>query len=158
MRAPLEVGICVNDLPRMLAFYTEGLGCEVKARSVVAPAITEPLGQGPDGFEVVWLQTPWGERIKLIRPPGALEAHSEPPHLSTHTGIAYLTFYVSGIGDTLSRLVALGARVLTTPSPLELGRTSIVFFRDPEGNALELVERADLAAYRPDLAEPATAP
>ena len=45
----------------------------------------------------------------------------------------------------------------SAPAPMEVRPgTWLAFFRDPEGNVLELVEYDDPAAYRPDL-QPDTA-
>ena len=50
-------------------------------------------------------------------------------------------------------LEAKGVVFDSKPAPMEVRPgTWLAFFRDPEGNVLELVEYDDPATYRPDLA------
>ncbi|MCY1374799.1 hypothetical protein D9M69_621620 [compost metagenome] len=50
-------------------------------------------------------------------------------------------------------LEAKGVAFDSKPAPMEVRPgTWLAFFRDPEGNVLELVEYDDPASYRPDLA------
>ena len=67
MMAPMEVGLTVKDLPMMLDFYCTAFGMTVAADvSVPAPKAQEAaLSAG--AYRVVRLQTPWGERIKLLQ-------------------------------------------------------------------------------------------
>lgn len=149
--APLEVGICVRDVASMVGFYCDVLGCREVMRAPIPPAISDPAGMGPDGFEMVWLQTPWGERLKLLGPPGAPPPGTERAHLTAAAGIAYVTFYCEDLASVVKRALAAGATLLSDPALQGAPALKIAFFRDPEGNAVELVERDDIAAYRPDL-------
>ena len=142
--AAIETGICVTDLERMLAFYTGVLSCEEVRRAPIPPALSEQLTLAPDGYLCVWLQTPFGERIKLMsasKPPEIVEAAK---YLTDRSGIAYLTFYCSDLSEVLAAAEAEGAtlmsdRALVAPdAPLRL-----CFFTDPEGNFIELVLPAD---------------
>lgn len=139
--AAIEAGISVSDLDRMLAFYTEVLGCEEVRRAPIPAQLSEQLTLAPDGYLCVWLQTPFGERIKLMSPPEAPAGNEAPAYLTARRGIAYLTFYCSDLSEVLAAAEAAGAtlrsdRALVAPgNPLRL-----CFFADPEGNIIELVE------------------
>ncbi len=139
--AALETGICVTDLDRMLAFYTDVLGCQEVRRAPIPPALSDQLTLAPNGYLCVWLQTPYGERIKLMSPPEAPDPDDAPDYLTSRRGIAYLTFYCSDLTEVLAAAEAAGAklrsdRALVAPDiPLRL-----CFFADPEGNIIELVE------------------
>ena len=138
---PIETGIAVTDLDRMLGFYTRVLGCKEERRADIPAELSDGLAMSPDGYVNVWLLTPYGERIKLMSPPTAPERVDPPEYLTRRTGIAYMTFYCTGLHEILAAAEAEGAvlrsdRALIDPDrPLRL-----CFFTDPEGNVIELVE------------------
>jgi len=141
---PIEAGLCVIDLERMLTFYSEALSCSEERRADIPAALSAPLGMAADGYLCVWLVTPQGERIKLMRPNTPPGQTDTPEYLTARTGLSYLTFYCSDLADTLAQAENLGAtlrsdRALIGPDhPVQL-----CFFTDPEGNVIELVETAD---------------
>lgn len=151
MRAPLEVGICVADLDRMVSFYVDGIGCTEQMRMPIPTMVSEPTGMGPDGFVMVWLQTPWGERIKLLGPDAVPVAPAARAHLTEHRGLAYLSFYVPDLHALVDRVTAMGASTVSDGPIVDMGPLHIAFVADPEGNVLELIEHDDIASYRPDL-------
>ena len=151
--APVEAGIAVEDLGRMLAFYTSALGCKEVRRAEIPAALSSAIALARDGYTCVWLKTPGGETIKLMRPPRAPAASGAPTHLTERRGIAYLTFYCDAIGDVLARCEAAGATLRSDRALIADGRpVKLCFFADPEGNVIELVEPQDLASFRPDIA------
>jgi catechol 2,3-dioxygenase-like lactoylglutathione lyase family enzyme len=150
MLAPLEIGIAVRDLPGMTKFYADVLGCKHVSEVNVPADKSRSNGLSPDGCTVVRLQTPYGERIKLLASPST-GAASHERWLLARAGLAYLTLIIAGIDDWCARLKAMGVR-LASETPVEnRPGLRVLFFQDPEGNVLELVEYADLASYRPDL-------
>lgn len=152
MVAPLEPGIVCADLDRMFNFYTEVLGLKFATDAEAGAEMSTRFGTGPNGFRIIRLQTPYGERVKLIQPKDtALKPCPVSEWVFERQGIAYLTFVIVDVHEVVSRL-KLHAVDLVSPDPVPIrpGITAI-FARDPEGNFLEFVEYADLAAYRPDL-------
>ena len=139
--APLEVGIPVVDMERMLAFYGSVLSCTETRRADIPAALSQGLTAAPDGYLNVWLQTPGGEVIKLMRPPQPPQRRPIPVALSETTGIAYLTFYCTDIAATLALAEAQGATLRSDRGLLDgsVG-VKLCFFEDPEGNVIELVE------------------
>lgn len=152
MVAPLEPGIVCLDIDRMFDFYTGVLGLKFATDAEAAPEMSTKFGTGPNGFRIIRLQTPYGERIKLIQPKKTvLKQAPIPDWVFERQGIAYLTFVVVDVDQVVSRLKQ--HRVdLVSDSPVNIreGITAI-FARDPEGNFLEFVQYADPASYRPDL-------
>lgn len=105
------------------------------------------------GYDVARLQTPYGERIKLLQPSVAPAAAVRGAAILDRQGATYLTFIVRDLAGVVRGLQARGVVFDSAPAPMEVRPgTWLAFFRDPEGNVLELVEYDDPAAYRPDLA------
>ncbi len=152
MVAPLEPGIVCVDIERMLAFYTEVLGLTFVSDAEATAELSTKFGTSPNGFRIIRLQTPYGERIKLVQP------KKVPPHAShvpqwvfEGQGIAYITFVVADVHEAAARLERCQVAVMSEgPVNIRKGITAI-FAKDPEGNFVEFVEYADLASYRPDL-------
>ncbi|SDE99768.1 VOC family protein [Limimaricola pyoseonensis] len=157
MTAPMEAGLAVRDLDRMLAFYREAFGFETVADVHVPAEKARAAALSRGGYRVVRLQTPRGERIKLLAPDTPPAARPEPTEMILDRADgAYLTFIVDDLGDVVARAVAAGARPMTGDDPVEVRPgTYLAFLRDPEGHVFEIVQYADIAAYRPDLAGPA---
>ena len=138
---PMEVGIVVSDLTRMLAFYAEVLSCVEQRRSDIPVELSRALRTAPAGHINVWLKTPYGEVIKLVKPPEAPAGARAPEFSSARSGFAYLTFYCTEIEKVLEKAMAHGAIVRSDAWTLSgsIG-LKLVFFEDPEGNVIELVE------------------
>lgn len=138
---PIEVGIVVSDLDHMLAFYTEVLSCVEQRRSDIPAELSRALRTAPAGYVNVWLKTPHGEIIKLVKPPEAPANAGIPQFSSARSGFAYLTFYCARIESVLASAKARGAIVRSDDWTLSgsIG-LKLVFFEDPEGNVIELVE------------------
>ena len=142
MAEPFEVGVVVRDLEPMERFYRDVLGCRAVHRSRIPESIAGPAGLGGE-LLVVWLQVPFGGRIKLILPQaGPAPAQSAPP-LTARRGLSYLTFRVDDLGPVIPALVAAGARPLSDPVVVRARGRRISFWADPEGNAVELVDERD---------------
>ncbi|WP_417241194.1 VOC family protein [Celeribacter halophilus] len=153
MTAPMEMGLTVRDLPLMLAFYRDALGLSVVADNSVPAFKAEEASLSRDGYRVVRLQTPWGERIKLLvpeSPPSERPAPSD--HILDQHEVIYLTFIVDDLCEVLASALAAGGISLTGEKPVEVRPgTFLAFLRDPEGHTLEIVEYADISDYRSDL-------
>ncbi|MEQ8857578.1 MAG: VOC family protein [Pseudomonadales bacterium] len=141
--SPMEVGIAVIDLERMYAFYTGVLGCVEVRRAQIPPDLSRPLTLAADGYLCVWLQTPGAEVIKLMSAPSAPQRIDAPEYLTGRTGVAYLTFYCADLAEVLAKAEAAGA-VLRSDRALigENAPMKLCFFADPEGNVIELVQKA----------------
>ncbi|WP_305044962.1 VOC family protein [Geoalkalibacter sp.] len=152
MIAPLEVGICCRNLSEMRLFYEETLGFSFIGEAVVAAETAVSLGLSAEGYKVVRLQTPYGERIKLLASDTPPAAGTSFTYFLENPGATYLTFIVDNIGATIKRLLASGITFITGSESVQVRPgVQAAFCRDPEGNTLELVEFADISSYRQDL-------
>ncbi|MGF1608744.1 MAG: VOC family protein [Kiloniellales bacterium] len=153
MVAPLEVGICCQNLDRLLAFYTGTLGCELVSDVEVPPAKAQQAALSGSGYRVVRIQTPWGERLKLLQPKSPPDSSAPTRWILDRRNAAYFTFIVDDLQAMIDRLKEAGVELLTGDEGIEVRpATYLAFARDPEGNVLEFVEYGDIATYRPDLA------
>ena len=152
MVSPLEPGIVCIDIERMLDFYTEVLGLKFVSDAEAFAEMSTKFGTGPHGFRIIRLQTPYGERIKLVQPKKtSLQQNQVPKWVFERQGIAYLTFVIVDVKEVTTRLKKYGVE-LFSDGPVEIREgITAVFARDPEGNFIEFVEYADLASYRADL-------
>jgi catechol 2,3-dioxygenase-like lactoylglutathione lyase family enzyme len=152
MTVPMEVGICCADLDKLLAFYTGVLGLKLVNRVTVPADKAQATGLTRHGYDVARLQTSYGERIKLLQPAAAPEAAARGAAILDRQGATYLTFIVRDLPAVVRGLEAQGVVFDSAPAPMEVRPgTWLAFFRDPEGNVLELVGYDDPASYRPDL-------
>ncbi|GGG68420.1 hypothetical protein GCM10011415_14550 [Salipiger pallidus] len=155
MTAPMEMGLTVRDLPKMLEFYQQAFGLEIMADVTVPAEKAEVAALSRGAYRVVRLQTPWGERIKLLAPEIApAERPAATDHVLDRHEATYLTFIVDDLRAVVARVVAAGGTLMTGKEPVEVRPgTFLAFLRDPEGHIVEIVEYADITAYRTDLAE-----
>jgi len=151
MVAPLEAGIICINIDRMLDFYTNVLGLKLVADAQTSPEMSTKLGATPDGYRIVRLQTPNGERVKLVQAKRLAKKNQDPQWVFDRQGLAYITFIVADNNEVAARLKQHGVP-LVRPEPVEVRKGLTAFMaRDPEGNFIEFVEYADIASYRPDL-------
>jgi lactoylglutathione lyase len=152
MVAPLEPGIVCADLNRMLRFYEGLLGFEMVADAEASSEMSAQFGASPLGYRIVRLQTPYGERIKLIQTKAPAKIERELPEwIFDRHGLAYITFIVSDVDEVAARLREHGVRLINK-EPMEVRKGfHALFVTDPEGNYVEFVQYADLASYRQDL-------
>jgi len=153
MVVPLEVGICCADLDRLLPFYVKVIGFEHVSTVEVPAEKAAPTGLSTGAYRVARLQTPYGERLKLLEP-------AEPPRVTVREeqilgrrNNVYVTFIIDDLDGMIRRLKEAGVTFLSAEEKVEVRPgTFLIFVRDPEGNVLEFVQYDDVAAYRPDLA------
>ncbi|RUM96031.1 VOC family protein [Pseudaminobacter arsenicus] len=154
MTAPMEVGLTVSDLPRMRAFYEGALGLAFVSEIHVPSAKAQEAAMSMGGYTVIRLQTPYGERIKLLSPDDAPSVRTGTAHkILDRADSSYVTFIVNDIDGVVARLIAGGAEPMTGDKAVEVRPgTFLSFLRDPEGHIVEIVQYSDIERYRPDLA------
>ena len=117
-----HVSLLVRDTGRALAFYHDLLGLEVDA------------GRPETGFPGAWLHVGTAQ-IHLLELPDPLRGAELPAHGGRDRHVAL------GVSDLDGVMAALeDAGIAFTPS--RSGRRAL-FCRDPDGNAIELVEMTD---------------
>lgn len=152
MVAPIEIGICCSDLDRLMKFYVGVLDCKPINEHQVPPEKCRSAALAENGYRVARIQTPWGERLKLLQPVTTPEQAPATEWILSRRGITYITFIVDDLNAIITRLKTAGVDFLTGTERVEVRPgTFLSFIRDPEGNVLEFVEYGDIREYRPDL-------
>ncbi len=152
MTVPLEFGISAMDIDRMIKFYAETLGLQLVGDNYVPAEMSIRTGATPHGYRIVRLQTPYGERIKLVQAGSPPKQNQGVSHVLERQGLAYLTFVIADLEGIIKRLRDHGVRLLSGGEKVEV-RPGVyaIYSIDPEGNFIEFVEYPDVASYRPDL-------
>lgn len=150
--APFEIGVCVRDLDRAMAFYRDVLGMSVFSVDEVTPDESSRAGLAPNGYRIARMETDSGDRLKLVAPYLVPPRQPQTTHVLARHGIAYLTYIVPDLAGIERRLRAAGATLRTTRSVQFRPAVKLLFAEDPDGNFLEFVQREDLAVYRPNRA------
>ena len=152
MIAPFEMGICVDDLENMIAFYGDVLGFKLISKIDVPADKSNEAGFTSSGYTIVRMQTNYGERIKLVRPMTSPNPRTSGKEVLSKKGNVFLTFIVEDLKLTVSRIKDADAPIRTEGSIMEVrDGVFLSIIDDPEGNHLEFVEYSDITNYRPDL-------
>lgn len=131
-----HVGIVVSDLEEAVGFYRDTLGLSVADEfTLSADGIGTAIGvEGVTG-DFVHLEGN-GARVELIEyDPTGSDSRADAIN---GLGAKHVGFAVEDIQEFYEKLPD-DAEPLSSPQPVET-ETSIVFFRDPDGNFLEVVE------------------
>ena len=152
MTVPLELGISTIHMSRMVNFYTEVLGLRLVADNEVTAEMSRRTGATSEGYRIVRLQTPYGERIKLVQAGSPPKQADSPAYVFGRQGFAYLTFVIADLDGMIKRPKDYKVKLLSNGEKVEV-RPGVfaIYAIDPEGNSIELVECPDVASYRPDL-------
>jgi catechol 2,3-dioxygenase-like lactoylglutathione lyase family enzyme len=152
MVAPMEIGLNVRDLKKMRAFYEDALGLAFVNEIHVPAEKARQAALSGGAYVVVRLQASNGERLKLLAAESPVGAAAPTRFILDQPNSLYVTFIIDDIRAACERLRTHDVAFMTGREPVEVRPgTWLVFFRDPEGNVIELVEYDDVTAYRPDL-------
>ena len=135
--APIFLALVVRDLERSVRFYRDMLGLEEIKQVVVSD---EKASVGRFAAQVF--------RFRMFRAgPLALklvEVKGTPAPtaglVDSHTGVRYIAFAVDDLDATRRDLEGRGVEFVSPTLPPEADQnvSRLVFFRDPDGNLLEL--------------------
>ena len=144
-----HVNIVVTDLELMVAFYRDVLGFTITKRVTISgPWVDATVGLHNAIGEVVYLELPAGPRVELIRYVQPAGANPSGLDLSNTRGLRHLAFRVTDIDSVAATLNRAGVQPLSAVQTVPDSqvtyaggvRKRLVYFRDPEGNLLELCE------------------
>ncbi|GAA1584278.1 VOC family protein [Actinomadura kijaniata] len=137
-----NVGIIVDDLDAVIAFFTE-LGMELEGRALVEGAWAARLvGLDDQRVDVAMMRTPDGHgRIELAKyhMPEALDGVPEDAPVNT-LGIRRIMFAVDDIDAVIARMRAHGAELVGEVVRYE-DAYRLCYLRGPEGIVVALAER-----------------
>jgi catechol 2,3-dioxygenase-like lactoylglutathione lyase family enzyme len=144
-----HVNIVVDNLEAMTRFYRDRLGFKVTKQVTISGAwIDQVVGLNGVEADVVYLDPSSGPRVELIKyrsPAGQL--HEDLPEPNTR-GLRHLAFRVDNIDSTSMGLRRSGIEMISEVQDVPSDqvtyaggvRKRLCYFRDPEGNLLELCE------------------
>ena len=113
-----HAAIAARDPETLASFYVDTLGFVINYR----------------GKSAIFVKAPNGSMIEIIR------AEGEAPAATPKTpGLRHLALTVDDFEAQCERLLAAG--VVFLDPPLDKGGNKVVFFHDPEGNLLHLLQR-----------------
>lgn len=144
-----HVNLIVADLPRMLAFYRDVLGLTVTKQATISGEwIGNTVGLSDVHAEVVYLDLPSGPRIELIKYISPNFVDLSGVDRPNAVGLRHLAFRVDDIDAAAQRLRDAGVELFSDVQSVPDSqvtyaggvRKRLVYFRDPEGNILELCE------------------
>jgi catechol 2,3-dioxygenase-like lactoylglutathione lyase family enzyme len=132
-----HVSFTVGELDRSIAFYGR-FGFEpFKSYQSAGPEVDEGADAANADMSIVWLRQP-GERamLELIR---YVNYPAEPAAHNSHVGAAHLCFAIDDVFSAYEQLRADGLQFLSPPHEDGFG-VRWVYLRDPDGNAVELIQ------------------
>ena len=142
----VHVGVTVSDIDRSIAFYRDVVGLEYLGRAVMEGECADRLF-GAEGccVDVAYLRrgNPDCPPLELIhfrgRDSGDVRADLQ------RRSISEICFVTDDIRAEYERMSALGVEFLSEPQPFDFtaegfGRSLAVYFRDPDGIIMELVQ------------------
>jgi glyoxylase I family protein len=146
-----HVAVVANDLSKLVDFYTQILGFEVKRRYEIKSADFQN-GVGVPGAEAmgVHMTIPNSNvELEMFQFTAPLMNVSGPPQPANQPGYRHMALIVDNLQDAYSELKSNGITFLSEPiifkEPKEVAGFQFVYFRDPEGNIVELNQLPDWA-------------
>ncbi len=130
----MQVGIVPRDLARSLAFYRDEVGLPFTGSLPVIEGRTLHLFDAGGGI------------LKLLERPSSAPApaeHAPPGPFDRATGVRWITIDVTDLDAVLARC---GGRTLQMPVTQLRPGLRVCIVEDPDGNAVELVERREPAS------------
>jgi catechol 2,3-dioxygenase-like lactoylglutathione lyase family enzyme len=149
VRAISHVAVGVRDMDRSLRFYCDAIGLRVKLDTVEEiPAFEGSQARKRRAAYLGWSEGPH-ESFVVLDQPLTTPPSGEPARLF-QTGIHHFSFWVDDIAAIAARLRAAGFEVLFEPAEGDTiaygeppgGVVLSTFLRDPDGNYVQLDQRA----------------
>jgi len=145
MLSTAHVSFTVEDLERSLEFYRDTLGMKLVARMErVGEDISRIVGFENAHLRIAFLELPraGGMQLELIE---YVSPRGRPIDRDTcNPGSAHICFNVEDIPSAYEALRGRGVAFKSEPVPIQTGVNKggyAVYFLDPDGNTLELVQR-----------------
>lgn len=130
-----HVGLNVRDLESMAAWYCSVFELERQLSFSLAPI----------NLDIVMLVSANGTRFELLhRTVGSqrVTTFANPLVAAQHEGYGHCAFAVTDLDATWERILGLGARPVMPPGDSPEPGVRFAWVHDPEGNLVELIERA----------------
>jgi len=133
-------GIIVSDMEKSLSFYRDLLGCEMISKDIVfGENIDKIVGLKNARMEIVNLRVGQSddvlELLQYFNPPSK---SFSPDSQANDIGIGHICFKVYDMDKAYKYLSEKGVKFFSVPQVNQDGKTTSVYFRDPDGIILEL--------------------
>jgi glyoxylase I family protein len=134
---PIYLALVVRDLERAVRFYRDMLGMDEIKHVVVSDEKVLEGGFAAKGFRFRTFRL-GPLALKLVEVQGA--PSDTAGLVDSHTGVRYISFVVDDVAAARRELEGRGVKFMSATLPPEPGQSvaRLVFFRDPDGNLLEL--------------------
>ena len=143
----MHVGVTVSDLDRSIAFYRDILGLTFQGEILMEGPETDALfGRTGCRARVAYLNG----SDHIMAPPVELicfvdQACRRDPADLMKTSISEICFRVRDLDAVYAHLIEKGVDCLSAPQPFDFtasgfGRSKAIYFRDPDGIILELMQ------------------
>jgi lactoylglutathione lyase len=129
-----HVGLSVHDLDAQAAWYARAFGFRESTPFEIAPL----------GLRGVFMVGENGIAIELLQRAGSkpgIQGQDSAKALLTH-GYGHICFRVTSVDAAFETAIAAGARERMTPRQSPQPGVRMCFIADPEGNLIELLDRA----------------
>jgi lactoylglutathione lyase len=133
-----HIGICVSDLDRALRFYCDGLGFAAAERHAIGNEFADALEVERDVVLTSQFIRREGMAIELLHYESPAPTGAPSPSRS-QLGLTHLSFIVSDLDATVSRLVECGGTVIDSTRTKQPG-IELLFLADPDGVRVELMQ------------------
>jgi lactoylglutathione lyase len=133
-----HVGLTVADLDAMTQWYCSALDLTVQLEFALDDV----------DFRGTMLLAPTGYRIELLHRPGSIPGlqAANPVEAALTRGFGHLALDVADVDEAYDALVAAGATDRMSPRPSPESGVRMAYVADPEGNLIELLDRAAAGA------------
>jgi len=123
-----DLGIVVTDIERSLGFYRDFLGFPFENKMAFSKTTTLHFLKAGDANLKLW---------EVTDPPSPTQKGFP---LEAALGYRYITFNVSNLDEVAAAAEGAGVTTLVPPTEIMAG-VKILMLADPDGNAVELVQR-----------------
>jgi catechol 2,3-dioxygenase-like lactoylglutathione lyase family enzyme len=139
-----HTNIAARDWKRLAEFYIEVFECVIKPpeRNLSGEWLDLATGLTGASLQGVHLLLPGhgdgGPTLEIFT---YGEMHHGDPLMANHTGFTHVAFEIDDFDATYARALSMGAEELGQPTERVIegvGTLKFVYFRDPEGNIVEI--------------------
>ena len=139
-----HTNIAARDWKRLSDFYINVFSCTVKPpeRKLSGDWLDQATGLSKAELEGVHLLLPGhGDSGPTLEIFSYKDTHESEPVMANYTGFTHIAFEVDDVDQTLNAAMKSGGKLLgkITEKAVEgVGFLKFVYFRDPEGNIVEI--------------------
>jgi glyoxylase I family protein len=152
-----HTGITVSDIERSLVFWRDVLGFELSHRAHQKGELAEQI-TGVAGAEILIavVKAP-GHKIELLEYRAPSDRRQRNDLRPCDLGSVHVALTVENLDAVLKTIAASGWKAAGTPQTLTVGPNAgkrVIYVRDPDGTAVELMQIGGSSAPSLDVGDP----